>query len=115
MVRVTLWCDEGGQTVGFSVYGHAGYRPRGRDIVCAAVSALTQAAVLGLEEYLSVAPEVHKGEGSLRCLIPEDLPLPEREKAEVIFGTMELGLRAIAMSYSRFVQVETRRWSRCAR
>ncbi|GFN22573.1 ribosomal-processing cysteine protease Prp [Moorellaceae bacterium AZ2] len=115
MVRVTLWRDEGGRAVGFLVSGHAGYRPRGRDIVCAAVSALTQAAVMGLEEYLTVAPEVQKGEGTLQCLLPGDLPVREREKAEVILGTMELGLRAIARSYRRFVQVESRRWSRCAR
>jgi uncharacterized protein YsxB (DUF464 family) len=113
MIKVTLWRDEGDRPVGFFVCGHAGYRPRGQDIVCAAVSALAQAAVMGLEEFLSIMPEVDIGEGRLKCLLPENLSPADGDKAEIILGTLELGLKAIAESYGRFVQVKTRRCKRC--
>ncbi|MFQ9178134.1 MAG: ribosomal-processing cysteine protease Prp [Christensenellaceae bacterium] len=35
---------------GFSIFGHAGYAEPGKDIVCAAVSALTQAFIASVEE-----------------------------------------------------------------
>ena len=35
---------------GYKVSGHAGYSEEGSDIVCSAVSALTQAPLLGLEK-----------------------------------------------------------------
>lgn len=36
-------------TTGITVDGHAGYAETGRDIVCAAVSALTQTLIAGIE------------------------------------------------------------------
>lgn len=113
MIEVTLWSDAADRRVGFLVRGHAGYRPRGQDIVCAAVSALTQAAVMGLEEFLSEKPRVEIAEGRLQCLLPERMSLTDWEKAEVILGTLELGLEAIAESYKRFVRLKSRRWEGC--
>lgn len=41
---------------GYKVSGHAGYSEEGSDIVCSAVSALTQAPLLGLEKHLKLNP-----------------------------------------------------------
>lgn len=79
---------------GFSVRGHAGLAPRGRDIVCAAVSALTQAAVTGLEEHLGLHPRVRVGGGRLECdLAPGEEVDP---RVQAILDTMVLGLRGVA-------------------
>ena len=47
MTTITFFSDSG-KCSGFSVDGHAGFGPTGQDIVCAAVSALTQGAVLAV-------------------------------------------------------------------
>ena len=39
--------DKQGMIVGYKVSGHAGYSEEGSDIICSAVSALTQAPLLG--------------------------------------------------------------------
>ena len=41
---------------GYKVSGHAGYSEEGLAIVGSAVSALTQAPVLGLEKHLKLTP-----------------------------------------------------------
>lgn len=40
-----------------NVTGHADYAPRGHDIVCAAVSAIVQTAILGLEAIAQQYPD----------------------------------------------------------
>ena len=45
--------------LGFSAKGHAGYADAGEDIVCAAISALTQATEYGLTEVIH-APVEHR-------------------------------------------------------
>ena len=40
---------EGGFITGFTATGHTGYAEEGEGIVCAAVSAITRAAMMGLE------------------------------------------------------------------
>jgi len=91
---------------GFCVRGHAGLAPRGRDIVCAAVSALTQAAVAGLEDHLGLRPRVVIGPGYLEC----ELPPGEEEdpRAQAILATMLLGLRGVAEGQPGRVQVRER-------
>ena len=53
MTHVTLIRDRSG-LVGFEAKGHTGYADEGSDIVCSAVSALTQTAALGINEVLKI-------------------------------------------------------------
>ena len=48
MIRIKMEKDRQGRLCGFIVEGHADYAEEGSDIVCAAVSALTQTALLGI-------------------------------------------------------------------
>jgi len=43
-----------GRTISLSAAGHSGYSEKGRDIVCAGVSALVQALLYGFETVLRV-------------------------------------------------------------
>ena len=51
MVQVDIFKDKQGMINGYKVSGHAGYAEEGMDIICSAVSALTQAPLLGLERH----------------------------------------------------------------
>ncbi|MDN5347284.1 MAG: uncharacterized protein PWP65_848 [Clostridia bacterium] len=111
MTRIIIWRQAEGGIKGFEVKGHAGFQAKGKDIVCAAVSALTQTSVLGLEKYLATPPQVSIEAGKLTCFLPPGLSGQEEERAHIILETMYLGLRAIAASYQDYIQLETRRWT----
>lgn len=108
MVRAVLERDAAGVLRGFAVRGHAGQGAAGRDVVCAAVSALTQTAVLGLQRRLGLEPRVRMGDGSLECSLPAALAAESARGAADILETMVLGLEAIAALHPQAVVVATR-------
>ncbi len=92
-----------------TVKGHSGYAKHGRDIVCAAVSAVVQTALMGVMKYSSkeVDVVVNEESGYLHFAVPE-LSEEERKKVEVILDTMLLGLRDIESGYGSYVKVEVK-------
>ena len=68
-----------------TVTGHAGYAPKGQDIVCAAASALVFALIGSLRQYVTAAA---KG--------------PCREELELV----RCGLAQLAAQYPQCVEVE---------
>ncbi|NLN16350.1 MAG: ribosomal-processing cysteine protease Prp [Firmicutes bacterium] len=99
MILVDLYEDAQGRISGFRVHGHAGYAPRGEDIVCAAVSALAQTTVLGLAEHAGAQPLVDVKEGDLSC----EVPSPEAAGVQLLLRTMVSGLEQIAANYPGYV------------
>ncbi len=113
MIYVSFYYHEK-KVKGFVARGHAQYAPHGKDLVCAAVSALTQTAVLGLKEVLTTEPLVNiKETGYLACWLPKEITTGELEKAELLLTTLYLGLEAIKKNYGMYLQVEKRRWRPC--
>jgi uncharacterized protein len=70
MLTVTFQHDGQGRLSGFSARGHARFAEYGQDIVCAAASAILQAARLGLELHCSRKPEIRQKSGELKVRIP---------------------------------------------
>ena len=95
---VTLRLERGtdGGLRGFEATGHTGLAEPGQDIACAAVSALTQTAALGLERRLGISVRAKAGPGRFACWLPATLPAELRVRAEDILETMRLGLLEIA-------------------
>ncbi len=104
MTRITVFLS-GDSITGFEAKGHAGYADHGEDIVCAAVSALTQTAYLGLAEYVSPDTKVSQKDGALRVDLPKELDPAGRERAELILGTMLSGLRSVQENYSDYLKI----------
>lgn len=81
------------------VKGHSGYADHGNDIVCAGVSALTQAAILGLRYYdVDMDVSMSHGEMTVQINKNEDIVKP-------IFTAMVAGLKEIAKQYPENVKV----------
>ena len=87
--------------------GHAEQGEYGQDVACAAVSALLQAAWVGLTDVAHVPVTGHRRPGDLLMRWPEDA----RDRADVhaIVATAELAIAQIAG------QKEYRRAIRCVR
>ncbi len=105
MISVLVEFDESGHVSRFDVSGHAGYDVPGKDIICAAVSAIVQAAVIGLTDVVGLNIEYIQKNGNACCIIPEELSVGEREKADVVLKTMLYGLKSIQTGYSKYVSV----------
>jgi uncharacterized protein YsxB (DUF464 family) len=98
MIDATIYLDPGNRIKKFSITGHAYFSEYGSDIVCSAVSAVAQTAVIGLQHYFGNAVEVEQKEGSLTCIVPELNP-DEANAADAILKTMYWGLMAIQAEY----------------
>jgi uncharacterized protein YsxB (DUF464 family) len=118
MVRVDIYRDNSGCIVKYVVQGHACYSTvcrivpgflqkvlRGGDVVCAAVSAITQSAVIGLKEVAGIVPGMEIDKGYLECIIPEGIDEKLRERADIILDTMALALKDIENQYGNHVRV----------
>lgn len=82
--------------------GHADTAAYGEDIVCAAVSALLQAAWAGLTEVAGVPVEGRRESGDLEMRWPEDVR--DRDDVRAIVATAELAIAQIAAQEPRAVR-----------
>jgi uncharacterized protein YsxB (DUF464 family) len=74
--------------------GHAETAAYGEDIVCAAVSALLQAAWVGLTDVAGVTVDGRRESGDLEMRWPEDAR--DRSDVNAIVATVELAIAQIA-------------------
>lgn len=84
------------KVIEFTVSGHADTAPHGQDIVCAAVSAIVQTAIMGVER-IAHGPSAITRPGDVRWQGVVD------DVAEGIIETMLLGLQDIADQYPETV------------
>ncbi|MBO4563100.1 MAG: ribosomal-processing cysteine protease Prp [Clostridia bacterium] len=107
MTRITVHYFAG-RIVGFTAKGHSDYAEQGSDIVCAAISALTQTAYLGITELVGAEVDFSVSDGALRLKLLPSVGGEKREKAELILGTMLLGLRSVEENYSDHLKIVKR-------
>lgn len=104
MVHIVFTKDSRQRLSSVFAGGHAGWADDGQDIVCAAVSAILQAARLGLESHAQVRLTVAQQKGDLRFEVPED----RRDDPAVaaIMATAQLSVEQIAAQYPGHVSFE---------
>ena len=103
MLRVTFYEDSRHRLSAFVAEGHTEFAAHGEDIVCAAISAILQAARLGLEQHAAAKLAVRQQSGDMELTIaPEER---EREDVRAILGTALLACSAIAGQYPDAVTV----------
>ncbi len=91
---------------GFEVRGHSGLEAAGRDIVCAAVSAVAQAAVMGLKEAVGCPVDADIDSGYLRCIVDEGrMGSGTRREAQAVIKTALVALEDISEQYPERVRV----------
>lgn len=105
MIECRIHVDDEGVVTGYLIKGHSGYGPSGHDIVCAAVSALGQATLSGLETVARLEPSVTMEEGFLECLIPRVTGEDKGRAAQILLQALQLGLRQIENEYPEHVRV----------
>ena len=104
---VTFYRRADGKLTGYRAEGHTGYAEAGSDIVCAAVSALTQTTLNGLRSVLK-APVMFETDDQgplLEARLTPEATEEQVAQAQLLLVTLLEGLQAIQRSYPRNVRI----------
>ena len=94
MIDITVQPDK------ITVSGHAGYAEPGKDIVCAAISTLTQVLIASVEE-LTAAKIYHAVNSGYTVIDIKE----STERAQVLIDSFLLGCEIVAENYPDYVRV----------
>lgn len=97
MIRVTFQTRQA-QLIGFEMSGHAGFDEYGKDIVCAAVSALAINTVNAIEALLHEPFDCKVEEDGFLHFIMKSKPT---EMSTLLLNTLELGVTGIENQYGK--------------
>ena len=89
------------QPDGITVSGHAGYAPPGQDIICAAVSALTQTFISSVDKLTTDDIKSDTGPGMARIRYTGNLS----KEAQLLEDSFFLGVRMISEEYPANVRI----------
>ena len=96
---ITVRPFKGNYTHGYTVEGHADFAVHGQDIVCAAVSALTQTTLMALQRYSTVEAIAEPGNMQVDVTNPGGY-------TGLLISSMINGLSHIAQAYPQYLHVE---------
>lgn len=110
MIKITFY-TKSDNYIGLVSEGHAGFDKRGKDIVCSAVSSITQTCALGILEVLKINAkyEVDEDKGYLELRLPEAMDKSLLEKTQVLLQTTCLALKDLSAGYPSNIKVEVKR------
>lgn len=106
MITIAVARDSESRVTGFSVRGHSDFAEEGQDIVCAAVSTLVQAAVVGIEEILQIDPGRVRVQGHYMVELPAMIPPDRAAKAYFLMETVYRSFRGISEGYPGYIFFE---------
>ena len=94
--------------IGFECSGHTGYAKSGKDILCAAISSITQSCVMGITKVLNVNAKVTKDDdsGYLKIELPKDLDKEIYSKSQVLLQTLYISILDLMEGYSKYISME---------
>lgn len=106
MVKITFYKDDTGRLTGFRMKGHANFSSKGGDVVCSAVSMLSQTTLLGLSEIVNLKIPYTMRDGYLCCELPKNISEEQALMAKALLETMRLGIKNIVKRYNRYVDID---------
>ena len=113
MTTVCFFRDRASRRLlGFEATGHAGYAEEGQDIVCAEVSALTQATLNGLRNVLGapVIFDVDPEEALVTARLMPEATDQQVDGAQILLRTLLEALQAIQRDFPQNVRIIFKEW-----
>ncbi|GMB07481.1 hypothetical protein EDD69_103192 [Thermolongibacillus altinsuensis] len=110
MIDVTIYRTDDGKIRAFTLSGHADFAKRGKDIVCAGVSAVSFGAINAVMKLTNVKPTIQQGEkgGYLHCEVPLIEDRHTEEKVQLLLEGMIVSLQTIERDYGKYVKLTTK-------
>ncbi len=99
MIKISVYKNADGKIIGFRCLGHAGFAESGRDIICAAVSALVINTMNSIEHFTSDTFDLKEDEkkGQIDFKIVSDLS----NESDLLLNSLFLGLQGIQEDYGQ--------------
>ena len=104
MTRCEFFRD-GARITGFSVSGHSGYEEAGKDIVCAAISAVVGMAEATINDVCGGKAKVRVKEADARITLTLPAACDEEEAIQATLAGMMLYLLSLRDDYPDFIEV----------
>ena len=104
MIRCEFFTEDE-RIVGFTVSGHSGYEERGKDIVCAYVSAVVTMAEATINDVCGAKAKVRVGENEARITLKLPKTCDEEETVQAVLAGMMVTLINLQEDYSDFIEV----------
>ena len=107
MIKIIFYVNEK-KYIGFECLGHAEYSKYGKDVLCAAVSGITQAACLGVLNVLNISANISKDDekGYLKLVTPKNLSDEEIQGSNLILKTAYVSLKDLESGYPKHIKIE---------
>jgi len=104
---VTFLKRSDGALIGYSTCGHSGYATAGSDIVCAAISALTQTTLNGLKNVLKAPVMFDQDDDGafIEAILTPEVTEDQLRQAQLLLVTLLEGLQAIQREYPRNLRI----------
>lgn len=113
MIKVKIFRDENDYIKKYTISGHANFDDYGKDIVCAAISILSQTALLSLVEVCGLKEEsieykIDDKTGFLDVNLPMNIEKVILEKTQIVLNTLVVGINSVIESYPKYVTLQNR-------
>ncbi len=110
MTEINIFRNQNGHIIEYEVSGHSGFDDYGRDILCAAISVLSQTTILALEKVCNISQNdmkfcVDEKTGYLKVSLSETLTKNQRESANIVLETMIVGMEDLASQYPKHMNL----------
>ncbi|MCM3758118.1 ribosomal-processing cysteine protease Prp [Sporosarcina aquimarina] len=104
MIQITVQEQASGRINSFEMSGHADYAEHGKDLVCAAASAVSFGAVNAIISLTGITPAIQQGEdgGYLKVVLPET---EDDHDQQVIVRAMIVSLQTIEQDYAQYIKI----------
>ena len=90
---------------GFSVSGHSGYAEEGKDIVCAAISAIVTMAEATINDVCGAKAKVRVKDEDARVTLMLPTSCDEEESVQAVLAGMMLTLCSMRDDYPDYIEV----------
>ena len=96
---------EGERITGFSVSGHSGYAEAGKDIVCAAISAIVTIAEATINYVCGAKAKVRVKDEDARISLMLPVSCDEEETVQAVLSGMLVTLLSLREDYPDYIEV----------
>lgn len=106
MINILL-INKNNNFIKFKVSGHSGYDVFGKDIVCAAVSSITQSVVIGLEKVINQNFNYVLDEKN--ALIFVDISMydeSDMNRAQILLNTFKYTVENLILNYGKYISIK---------
>lgn len=111
MIITKIFKDKDANIKRYTVEGHANYDDYGKDIVCAAISVLSQTTLISLVKVCGLKENEIKYSiddefGFLDVELPNNIEISILEKTQIVLKTLVVGISSVMESYPEYVTLE---------